>query len=110
MTSGGDRFAVPPAGPGGPAEDARMPGPGDAGAGAGGGGPAMPALPPEVADLLAIPGVQGTALGRTEIGDDAVVVYLLDEATRARLPQRVGGLPVVAVVTGPIDAQGAPGG
>jgi len=92
MAEGEERFAEPP---GGPAEDAQVDDP------AAGGG----SLPPAVAELLNIAGVQGVALGRNAVGEDAVVVYVLDETTRTRLPERVDGLAVMVVVTGVIEAQ-----
>ena len=61
-------------------------------------------------DLMAIDGVLGVAIGRTPIGDDAVVVYLRDASVRQRVPPGVDGYPVETVVTGEIDAYGVGGG
>jgi len=58
------------------------------------------------ASLLATPGVTGVAVGRSAIGDPAIVIYLLDKKYRAGLPGALEGHPVVTEVTGPIDALG----
>jgi hypothetical protein len=57
--------------------------------------------------LMAIDGVVGVAAGQDSIGNDAIVVYLRDESIRQRLPRQVEGWPVIAIVTGPIDANRA---
>jgi hypothetical protein len=54
--------------------------------------------------LMAIDGVMGVAVGRTPIGDDAIVVYLRDPSVTQRIPAHVEGFPVETVVTGEIDA------
>ncbi len=54
--------------------------------------------------LMAINGVEGVAIGRDRIGDDALVVYLRDPSVRAQLPSEVEGYSVETVVTGSIDA------
>lgn len=59
--------------------------------------------------LMAIEGVRGVGVGRTPIGDSAIVVYLRDDSVRQRVPRQVGGYPVETVVTGEIDAYRAPG-
>ncbi len=56
------------------------------------------------AALLALPGVTGVALGRSPIGDDAIVVYLRDASARGRVPAQIEGYPVQTTVTGEIDA------
>ena len=53
---------------------------------------------------MAIEGVRGVAVGRTPIGDDALVVYVLDESARSRVPSELEGYPVEVSVTGEIDA------
>jgi hypothetical protein len=58
------------------------------------------------AALLARPGVTGVAVGRSSIGDPAIVIYLLDKKHGAGLPATLDGHPVVTEVTGPIDALG----
>ena len=55
--------------------------------------------------LFSLPGVVGVGVGQTEIGDEAIVVYLEVEAAAKGLPEEIGGLPIVWEVTGPIDAQ-----
>jgi hypothetical protein len=54
--------------------------------------------------LMAIEGVRGVAVGRTSIGDDALVVYVLDESARSRVPSELEGYPVQMSLTGEIDA------
>lgn len=54
--------------------------------------------------LLGIPGVTGVAVGRSPIGDDALVVYLRDASVKSRVPTQVEGYPVLTTVTGEIDA------
>ncbi len=54
--------------------------------------------------LMAIPGVKGVGIARNAIGDDALVVFLLDASVASRLPAEVDGYPVETVVTGEIDA------
>ena len=49
----------------------------------------------------------GVAVGRTQTGEDALVVYMRDPSVRNRLPSEVEGHPVETVVTGVIDAYGA---
>ena len=56
-------------------------------------------------DLLAIAGVTGVGKGRDRIGNDAIIVYVLDASAAKRVPSQIGGTPVVIEVTGPIDAQ-----
>lgn len=55
--------------------------------------------------LLALPGVVGVGIGQTDIGGDAVMVYLEYEGTAAGLPKTLESVPVVWEVTGPIDLQ-----
>jgi hypothetical protein len=56
------------------------------------------------ATLLAIAGVVGVGIGRTPIGDDAIMLYLNDVNARSRAPRAVEGIPVLTTVTGPVDA------
>jgi hypothetical protein len=56
------------------------------------------------AALLAIAGVRGVGEGRDPIGEPAWIAYVIDRATAARLPPRLAGRPVIAEVTGEIDA------
>lgn len=55
--------------------------------------------------LLAKPGVTGIGVGKSEIGDPAIVVYLLDRGYGAAIPKEVNGIPVILQVTGRIEAQ-----
>ncbi len=55
-------------------------------------------------ELLGVGGVAGYGVGRTPDGREAIVVYLTDTAARAALPESLDGLPVLAVVTGPVQA------
>jgi hypothetical protein len=57
------------------------------------------------ASLLAIDGVEGVGIGRDQLGNDAIVVYLRDETAKERLPKQAEGFPIETYVTGPIDAQ-----
>lgn len=57
------------------------------------------------AGLLARPGVTGVAIGKSPIGDPAIVIYLHDQISRSGLPKMIDGYPVVTQVTGPIEAQ-----
>ncbi len=56
------------------------------------------------AELMAIDGVMGVGLGRDDIGDDAVIVYVRDRGVCAQLPAEVGGVAVRCEVTGIIEA------
>ena len=58
---------------------------------------------------MAINGVEGVAIGRDRIGNDALVVYLRDSSVSAQLPSEVEGYPVETVITGSIDAYGGEG-
>lgn len=55
--------------------------------------------------LMAIDGVMGVAIGRSPIGDDALVVYLRDASLQSKVPRELEGYPVQTVVTGEIVAQ-----
>lgn len=55
--------------------------------------------------LLTIDGVIGVARGQSSTGGDAVLVHVLDDSVRARVPEEVEGLPVeVVVIRGGFDA------
>ena len=56
------------------------------------------------ARLLAVDGVEGVAVGRDQIGRDAVLVFVRDGSVVSRLPREIEGFPVVVEVTGVIDA------
>ena len=55
-------------------------------------------------ELMAIDGVEGVGVGRSKIGDDAIIVYLRDEGAKKRIPRSIAGYPVETIITGPIDA------
>jgi hypothetical protein len=55
-------------------------------------------------ELMAIDGVEGTGVGRNDVGNDAIVVYLRDASVRSRVPSEIEGHPVETSVTGVIDA------
>jgi len=59
--------------------------------------------------LMAIDGVMGIGVGRTPIGDDAIVLYLRDALVKQHVPTQIEGYPVETTVTGKIDAYGSPG-
>ena len=54
--------------------------------------------------LLAIDGVKGVGIGSTEIGDDAIILYLRDSSVRERIPSEIEGIPIRPEITGEIDA------
>ena len=54
--------------------------------------------------LISIDGVLGTAVGRTQTGEDAIVLYLRDPSAMREVPSEIEGHPVESIVTGPIDA------
>ena len=55
--------------------------------------------------FLPLEGVTGVGFGNDAVGGDALVIYVLDKNVAATLPSRFRDLPVVTVVTGPIEAQ-----
>lgn len=55
-------------------------------------------------ELMAIEGVEGVGIGRSKIGDDAIIVYLRDEGAKERVPRTIAGYSVETIVTGIIDA------
>ena len=55
-------------------------------------------------ELMAIDGVEGVGIGRNQIGDDAILVYLRDAETAKRIPGQIEGFPVRIEITGIIDA------
>lgn len=57
--------------------------------------------------LMAIDGVVGVGIGRTRIGDYAIVLYLRDVSVKQRVPIQIEGYPVETTVTGEIDAYGS---
>jgi hypothetical protein len=59
--------------------------------------------------LMAIDGVVGIVVGRTPIGDDAIILYLRDASVKQRVPPQVEGYPIETIVTGEIDAYSGPG-
>lgn len=61
-------------------------------------------LAAEEARLLADPGVTSVGIGIGPAGGDALVVGVVDAGVRARLPREIQGVPVVATITGEVDA------
>jgi len=59
--------------------------------------------------LMAIDGVMGIGVGRTPIGNDAIVLYLRDASVKQQVPTQIEGYPVETTVTGEIDAYSSPG-
>jgi hypothetical protein len=55
-------------------------------------------------ELMAIDGVEGVGIGRNQIGDDVILVYVRDEAVGQRLPFNIEGFQVKTQITGIIDA------
>jgi hypothetical protein len=54
--------------------------------------------------LLAIPGVEGVEITRTDIGEDAIGVMIADASVRPRIAERIEGFPVVTKIVPRIDA------
>lgn len=54
--------------------------------------------------LLAIDGVTGVGIQRNAIGDESIVVYLLDASCQQKIPNQLEGFQVMTEVTGSIDA------
>jgi hypothetical protein len=54
------------------------------------------------ARLLAIDGVEGVAIGRDQIGRDAILVFVRDSSVESRLPTEIEGFSVIIDVTGEI--------
>jgi hypothetical protein len=58
--------------------------------------------------LFAIPGVTHVGIGQGPTGEDAINIGVVDSAVGARLPRVLNGVPVVVIVTGPVDALARP--
>jgi hypothetical protein len=56
------------------------------------------------ARLLAVDGVKGVGIGRNQIGQDALVIYIVDQSVGGRLPRMIEKFPVVLQITGEIEA------
>ena len=54
---------------------------------------------------MAIDGVEGVGIGEDQHGNEVLMVYLGNEAAKARVPKQVDGVSVRTTVTGSIDAQ-----
>lgn len=88
-----------------PNEEAAMPyNPEDSAAGDSESSPILSAKKSCERDLMAIEGVEGVGIGKNQIGDDAILVYLRDETVKQRIPQNIEGFEVTTQVTGIIDA------
>jgi hypothetical protein len=57
------------------------------------------------ARLMAMDGVEGVGMGRTALGDEAIVVYVRDEHVTPHLPKELDGVAVQVQITGRIEAQ-----
>jgi|1185.fasta_scaffold199198_3 hypothetical protein len=55
------------------------------------------------ARLFAIDGVEAVAIGRDQIGRDAILVFIRDRSVESRLPGEIEGFPVIVEVTGVIE-------
>jgi hypothetical protein len=55
-------------------------------------------------ELMAIDGVEGVGVGRNQIGDEVILVYLRDEEVKKRIPPNIAGFQVETQITGIIDA------
>lgn len=56
------------------------------------------------AELLAIEGVEGVGIGRNEIGDEVILVYVREADVANRIPSSVEGIGVRTMISGAIDA------
>jgi hypothetical protein len=57
------------------------------------------------AKLMGIQGVEGVGIGSDPLGNEAILVYISEASTLARLPKQIEGYPVVIEdLGGPIDA------
>lgn len=61
-------------------------------------------LASEEARLFAIPGVTSVGVGLDPTGSEAIVVGVMDVSVLARLPRAIQGVPVIATVTGLVEA------
>jgi hypothetical protein len=59
-------------------------------------------------ELMKDPEVVGTATGLTDAGEPSVIVLLMSERGRGRVPDRLDGVPVTKIVTGPMKAYKKP--
>lgn len=55
--------------------------------------------------LMGLPGVSGISVGLMASGEQAIVVYVKDAASKKGIPAQIGGHKVDARVIGQIDAQ-----
>ena len=55
--------------------------------------------------LMAMDGVEGVAIGRTVLGDEAIFVYVRDQQAAERVPKELDGVAVQVQMTGRIEAQ-----
>lgn len=62
-------------------------------------------LASEESRLMAIPGVVSVGITTGGPGGQAIAVGVTDANVRTRLPEHIGGIPLVVSVTGEIDAQ-----
>ena len=55
--------------------------------------------------VMSLPGVVGTAIGLTETGQEAILVFLAEDIaeTRKKIPESVEGYPVIIQVTGELE-------
>lgn len=56
------------------------------------------------ANFLTMDGITGVGLGQTELGEDALMVYLQSADQAKTLPKTFQGLPVMTSITGDIVA------
>ena len=55
-------------------------------------------------EIMAIPGVQGVGVTKTELGDDAIAIYVKEKALIGTLPKALDGYEVDTIFVGDIDA------
>ena len=55
-------------------------------------------------ELMAIDGVEGVGVGRNQIGEAVILVYLRDDEAGKRVPHSIDGFQVKTEITGIVDA------
>lgn len=64
-----------------------------------------PARQTAEAQIMQMAGVRGVGEGRDVTGNPAWIAYIDDQSVAALLPKNIDGRPVIAEITGIIDAQ-----
>jgi hypothetical protein len=56
-------------------------------------------------ELIAHDGVVGYGIGRNQIGENVIVVHLLNASAAALVPSQLDGIPVMTLVVGVVEPQ-----